>query len=83
MAVRDQVALIAMENNYAFWLVLPDRRMVLWRFRALTNIPRSDSRYGLIKWSWADFPTIERLDDWNFCGECAGAVISAEGNLVK
>jgi hypothetical protein len=82
LAVRDQVALVAI-NNYAFWLVLPDRRMVLWRFRALTNIPRSDSRIGLIKWSWADFPTIERLDAWNAWRECAGAVISAEGDLVK
>jgi len=83
LAAMEQVVLISVESNSAFWLVLPDRRVVLWRFRSLTNIPRTDSRHGLLKWSWADFQTTERLDAWSPWRECAGALVSAEGDLIR
>ncbi len=72
-AVRDQVALIRIED--AFWLVLPDKRMVLWRF---DTFPKA----GLLKWTRADLRTIERLDAWANWRNCAGAVVSTEGDLV-
>jgi hypothetical protein len=82
-AVQEQVALIDLQGTNAYWLVLPDKRMVLWRFRTLPNVAPADSRLGLLKWTQANFTTTERLDAWWPWRNCAGAVVSAEGNLVR
>ena len=82
-AVQEQVALIDVQDSIAYWLVLPDKRMVLWRFHTLPNVAPADSRLGLLKWTQASFTTIERVDSWWPWRHCAGSVVSAEGNLVQ
>lgn len=82
-AVQEQVALIDVQNSIAYWLVLPDKRMVLWRFHALPNVAPADSRLGLLRWTQADFTTTERVEAWSAWRHCAGSVVSAEGNLVQ
>jgi hypothetical protein len=57
-----------------WWLVLPDKRMVLWRYESVS---------GLLGFKQADFRLHECTDYQGVTGGCVGAVVSAEGELVK
>ena len=57
-----------------WWLVLPDKRMVLWRYESVS---------GLLGFKQADFPLHECTDYQGVTGGCVGAVISPEGELVN
>lgn len=71
-AIQKDISLLRVGRTYyqAHWLVLPDGRMILWRFRGYD---------ALLKWSREDFI---RKDCSKYQGECVGAVISKEGLLV-
>jgi len=71
--VQSQVA--ALNVSYGdWWLVLPDRRMVLWRY---------ESVMGLLGWKKSDFSAHECTDYQANNGGCVGALISPDGELVK
>jgi hypothetical protein len=70
-ASREGVALIIVEW-YGYWLVLPDKTMVLWRF----DVPS-----GLLKWTPADIAAKDCASFGPVARHCAGAIVSAEGNL--
>src|SRR6201998_1321729 len=57
-----------------WWLVLPDKRMVLWRYESVS---------GLLGFKKADFPLHECTDYQGVTGGCVGAVVSQEGELMK
>jgi hypothetical protein len=57
-----------------WWLVLPDKRMVLWRYESVS---------GLLGLKQADFRLHECTDYRDVTGGCVGAVVSPEGELVK
>jgi hypothetical protein len=68
---QDRVALI--DGGYGgFWLVLPDKTMILWRYSA---------RAGLLKWFGGGLPTRKCSDYNHVTGGCVGAVISPDGTL--
>lgn len=69
--VQDQVALVFLDYG-SDWIVLPDKRMILWRH----YLPAS-----FLKWSQANF-TLKRCVEYNANnGGCVGAVVSADGVL--
>ena len=69
--VQDKAALVFLDYG-GDWIILPDRRMVLWRH----YLPAS-----FLKWRATDFK-FERCAGYNANnGGCVGAVISAEGAL--
>lgn len=71
--VQQDVALLNV--NYGdYWLVLPDRRMVLWRY---------ESVMGLLGFAQSDFARHECTDYRAVTGGCVGAVVSPEGELIK
>jgi hypothetical protein len=72
-AVWDKVALLVAGHD-DYWLVLPDRRMILWRFSGVN---------GLLKFRPTDFARHECTDDRGVTGGCVGAVVTPEGVLVK
>jgi len=72
MTFQEHVALIVIHQGY--WLVLPDKRMVLWRF----GVP-----IRLLKWTPADFSTKECASYPQSAGKCVGAVVSAQGELIS
>jgi hypothetical protein len=57
-----------------WWLVLPDKRMVLWRYESVS---------GLLGFKKAGFPLHECTDYQGVTGGCVGALVSPEGELVK
>lgn len=71
-AVQKDVSLIAVGRDYyqAHWLILPDGRMILWRYRGAD---------ALLKWKPDDFT---HKDCKDYQGQCVGAVISPDGMLV-
>jgi len=74
--VRQAQAQVAVLNvSYGdWWLVLPDRRMILWRY---------ESVMGLLGWKKSDFSAKECTDYQANNGGCVGALISPDGELVK
>lgn len=69
--VQDKVALAFLDYG-SDWIILPDKRMILWRH----YLPAS-----FLKWTQADF-TFKRCVDYNANrGGCVGAVVSADGVL--
>jgi hypothetical protein len=69
--VQDKAALVFLDYG-SDWIILPDKRMILWRH----YLPA-----GFLKWQAADF-RFKRCADYNSNnGGCVGAVISAEGVL--
>jgi len=70
---QKEVCLLLVGRKYyeAYWLILPDRRMVLWRFRG---------HDALLKWNPTDF-TSWKCDDYQ--GDCIGAVILSDGKSVS
>ena len=72
-AEQDKIALITIQYG-DYWLVLPDERMVLWRY---------SSRSGLLNFKPSDFP-FQRCSDYNtVTGGCVGVVVLPEGTLAK
>lgn len=71
--VQSQVAVLNVSYG-DWWLVLPDRRMILWRY---------ESVMGLLGWKKSDFSAQECTDYQANNGGCVGAVISPDGELVK
>jgi hypothetical protein len=60
--------------NYGdWWLVLPDRRMILWRY---------ESVMGLLGWKKSDFHVHECTEYQGVTGGCVGTVVSPDGELV-
>lgn len=60
--------------NYGdYWLVLPDRRMVLWRY---------ESVMGLLGFTQSDFARHECTDYQGVTGGCVGVVVSPNGELA-
>jgi hypothetical protein len=70
-SVQDRAALVFLDYG-SDWIILPDKRMILWRH----YLPAS-----FLKWSAKDFK-IKRCADYNANnGGSVGAVVSAEGIL--
>jgi len=71
--VQDKVALVFIDYG-SYWIVLPDKRMILWRH----YLPAS-----FLKWTQADF-TFKRCVDYNANnGGCVGMIVSADGVLQQ
>lgn len=72
-AIRKEVSLLRVGRTYyqAHWLVLPDGRMVLWRFIGYD---------ALLKWRPGDFTQHECS---RYGGKCVGAVIFQDGMLIS
>jgi hypothetical protein len=74
--LQDRIALAQIgTNNFSegFWLILPDRRVILWRY---------SGNSGLLKWNVNNFQT-HRCADYNTpYGGCVGAIISPDGTLI-
>jgi hypothetical protein len=70
--VQPEVAVLNVSYG-DWWLVLPDRRMILWRY---------ESVMGLLGWKKSDFRTHECTDYQGVTGGCVGAVVSADGELI-
>lgn len=71
--VQSQVAVLNVSYG-DWWLVLPDRRMILWRY---------ESVMGLLGWKKSDFSAHECTDYQANNGGCVGALLSPDGDLVK
>jgi hypothetical protein len=71
--VQPEVAVLNVSYG-DWWLVLPDRRMILWRY---------ESVMGLLGWKKSDFRTHECTDYQGVTGGCVGAVVSADGELIN
>jgi hypothetical protein len=71
--VQNKVALVFLDYG-SDWIVLPDKRMILWRH----YLPA-----GLLKWTQADF-TFKRCAEYNANnGGCVGMIVSADGILQQ
>lgn len=73
-AISDQLpkstfVMIKDNGNWSFWLIMPDRRTVLWDFHGDT----------VLKWQQSDFYTWKRYDSHDWYGTFA--VISPEGKI--
>lgn len=71
--VQPEVAVLNVSYG-DWWLILPDRRMILWRY---------ESVMGLLGWKKSDFRTHECTDYQGVTGGCVGAVVSANGELMN
>jgi len=71
--VQSQVAVVNVSYG-DWWLVLPDRRMVLWRY---------ESVMGLLGWKKSDFHEHDCTDYQGVTGGCVGAVVSPDGELTN
>lgn len=71
--VQNEAALVFLDYG-SDWIILPDKRMILWRH----YLPAS-----FLKWNSTDF-TFQRCADYNANnGGCVGAVVSPDGTLQK
>jgi hypothetical protein len=72
-ANQDKAALILLDYG-SDWIVLPDKRMILWRHYEPPSF---------LKWNASDFK-MQRCADYNGNGGgCVGAVISPDGKLQR
>jgi hypothetical protein len=71
-AEQDKIALITIRYG-DYWLVLPDKKMVLWRYTSVS---------GLLNFKSSDFP-FRRCSEYNgVTGGCVGAVILPDGTIA-
>jgi hypothetical protein len=72
-AIQKDVSLLRVGRKYsqAHWLVLPDGRMILWRFIGYD---------ALLKWKAAEFTHHECS---RYQAKCVGAVISPDGAIIS
>jgi hypothetical protein len=71
--VQQDVALINIGYK-DYWLLLPNRRMVLWRYESVS---------GLLGFAQSAFALHECTDYKGITGGCVGAVISPDGRLEE
>jgi hypothetical protein len=72
-AVQDKAALVFLDYG-SDWIILPDKRMVLWRHYAPA---------GYLKWQATDVK-FQRCADYNANGGgCVGAVVSPVGDIQQ
>lgn len=71
-AVQKDVSLLAVGWKYYrdYWLVLPDKRVVLWRYNTHRTAPLKWETEGFVAW-----------DCSNYQAKCVGAVISPDGKV--
>ena len=73
VAVQDRAALVFLGYG-SDWIILPDKRMILWRHYAPA---------GYLKWQATDFK-IERCADYKANGGgCVGSVVSPVGDILQ
>ena len=72
-AVQDKVALIAAGYG-GYWLVLPDRRMVLWRYSTTA---------GLLNLTAAALRTTRCVEYNTVSGGCVGAIVTPDGAVTN
>ena len=74
-AQQSQIALLLIGGEYAesYWLLFPDKHMMLWRYQA---------KWGLLKWKPEDFPPGECADYQTNFGGCSGREVTPEGVLT-
>jgi hypothetical protein len=72
-AVQNEVSLLSVGWMYTrdCWLILPDKRIVLWRFHTAGS-PIKWKRLGRSAW-----------DCSNYGDQCIGAIISRDGRVIK
>jgi len=70
-ARQSQIALL--EVGSAYWLIFPDRHMMLWRY---------ETRWGLLNWTEADFHPAECGDYRTNNGGCSGREVSPDGVMM-
>ena len=74
---KENVALIGvgggLEYYQSYWIVLPNKNVILWRYRYAV----------LLNWSEKDFETNECTDNIAAGLKCIGAVISPDGNIIS
>jgi hypothetical protein len=72
---RLKIVLLIVGERYreSYWLLFPDRHMVLWRFGGPT---------GLLKWTPADFSAGKCADYEPVFGGCSGREVTADGVLA-
>jgi hypothetical protein len=81
-AVQDQAVLIETSTrSYAleygqgdYWIVLPDKSVILWRWQSLDHI---------LRWKPVTFPVHECTDYGTVTGGCSGVTISEQGNITR
>jgi hypothetical protein len=71
--VQDKVALLGAGYG-GYWLVLPDRRMIFWRYSA---------RAGLLEWAPSGLATSRCSDYHDVTGGCVGAIVTPDGILTN
>ncbi len=72
-AEENEVALITV--NYGdYWLILPDKRMILWRYTSVS---------GLLNFKPSDLNARRCSDYATVTGGCVGALVMPDGTLVK
>jgi hypothetical protein len=71
-AQQKEIALVSVGG--AYWLVFPDKHLLLWRF---------DGPNGLLRWKPETFPFRECSDYRKVSGGCVGSEISAGGKSVE
>jgi hypothetical protein len=73
---QENIALISvgggLEYYQSYWLVLPNKKVILWRYRYPL----------LLNWSEKDFETKECSDRISAGLKCIGAVIEPDGNII-
>ncbi|HYE24571.1 MAG TPA: hypothetical protein VEG32_05150, partial [Clostridia bacterium] len=70
---RTQTDIAVLTVSYGdYWLVLPDKRMVLWRYQSVS---------GLLGFKPSQFSVKECTDYQGVTGGCVGAVVSPDGKL--
>lgn len=72
-AEQGEIALITIQYG-DYWLVLPDKRMVMWRYSSVS---------GLLNFKPSDFP-FQRCSEYNtVTGGCVGVIVLPDGTLAK
>jgi len=72
-SVQRDVAVVSIGYG-DWWLVLPDKRMVLWRYESFS---------GLLGFRQSQFSAQECADYKGVTAGCVGAVVSPEGELIS
>jgi hypothetical protein len=71
-AVQDKAALIETGNG-DYWIVLPDKSMILWRWQSTSNV---------LRWKTSTFPATECTQYRTVTGGCSGTLISQDGQVL-
>jgi hypothetical protein len=74
-AVQEDIAFIVVQGVYC--LILPDKKVILWRFHNPPGILR------VLKWNREDLSSTDCATNQSIAEWCAGAIISPDGNLVR